>query len=481
MPDIPIPATWVAGTSEPAPVEEDDSLADPNDGKPLQRRLSSSPDQVERALAAAATAHADGRWSDAGMKRRADVLHRFADAVDAAAEEIAVLDALNSGVPIRYTRMFAGSLGDTVRKAVELGAELGDEADLPADQGAVRLRHVPWGPTALVLPWNAPSAVAVKKMAYALMAGAPVIVKPSPFSPWSAELLARAAASSGFPDGVVNTVLGGADVGAQLCGDRRVRAISMTGSTPTGRTIAAAAAPHFTRLRLELGSNNPVVVRADAAIQETAQSLFDGMTKLNGQWCEAPRNVYAVGSTAADLVEALGSLAMAAEVGSSLDEATQVGPMAYRARRDELVAQRESWQRDGHTVRGRTEVQPEGWFFGPTVVAGDDIRVTDEVFGPMITVEAVADDDEAVARANRTAGGLAAYVFGGDLDAALSVGTRLLGGEVKINGTSLLDMSPLSAQSFFGSSGLGGHGDRDVLDFYLGKQVVGVDLVGAPL
>lgn len=479
--DLPTPSTWIGGHSEPAARVLPDFLYDPNDGARLQPQVSSSPDQVDRAVASAAHAHQEGEWRHAGMAHRATVLGVFADAVDALADRIALLDSLNSGVPLAFTRMFAGSHGDTIRRAGQIGLEIGDELLLPAPQGDVRLRRVPWGPAALILPWNAPSALGAKKMAYALMAGTPIVLKPSPFAPWSCELLMQAAAEAGFPPGVVNAVVGGGDVGSRLCSDPRIRAVSMTGSTATGRAIAAVAAPNFTRLHLELGSNNPVVVREDAEIALTARMLFDGMTKLNGQWCEAPRNVYAVGSAAPALVDTLGALLRAGRLGSSVDESAMIGPMAYQARRDELVAQRDAWRTAGHSVVEGTTPASGGWFFAPTLVTGKGIAVDSEVFGPLLTVERVESDDEAVALANESAGGLAAYVFGADTEAAFEVGARMLAGEVKINGTSLLDMADGSAQSFFGTSGMGGHGDHDVLEFYLGKQIVGVDLLDAPL
>ena len=479
--DLPDLDTWVGGRPERSAVDEPTSLDDPNTGVPLQRLRSSSPEQVERAIAAARQAHALGVWSGLGLAGRAEKLRVVADAIDAVADRIAVLDSLNSGVPISRTRLFAGGLGDTVRQAVALAEEAGEVRELPADPGPVRLRRIPWGPTALILPWNAPSFTATKKLAYALVAGNPVVVKPSPASPWSAELLMSAIASAELPPGVVSLVLGGGDVGSALSRDPRIRAISMTGSTPTGRLIAAAAAPHFTRLHLELGSNNPAVVRSDADVEAAARQLYDGMTKLNGQWCEAPRNVYVAAEVEDRLVVALTDLVEAAEVGSSVDEATDIGPMAFRDRRDALVAQRAAFESAGSRVVHAEHRPDEGWFFLPTLVVGDAVRVSGEVFGPMLTVEAVRSDAEAVERANTTAGGLAAYVFGEDLATAQAVGELLLAGEVKINGTSVLDMSPESAQSFFGTSGIGGHGDRDLLDFHSGKQVIGRDLVAPPL
>lgn len=472
--------TWIDGNRELSEVITTHAVCDPNTNDAVQPGRASSPAQLERAISVAEDVHRDGRWRTAGVVERAAALDRFADRLAERADEIAVLDAVNTGVPVSVTRMFSASLAGTVRQAATLATERGDEVSLPADQGPVRLRHIPWGPTALIIPWNAPSAIMVKKMAFALAVGAPVIVKPSPFAPWSAQLIAEAAAET-LPAGLVAVVLGAGEIGAQLCADRRIKAISMTGSTPTGQAIARVAADNLTRLRLELGSTNPAVVCADADVAVTARLLCDGMVKLNGQWCEAPRSVFVEHSVHAELVDALSALVTQMSVGSSLDETTQIGPMAYRARRIELEQQREQLVSHGRRVAATVEVPGFGAFFGPTIIDGDGPDLGEEVFGPMLVVESCASEGDAVDRANRVAGGLAAYVFTRDVTRGLELAGGLYSGEVKLNGTSVLDMSPESAQSFFGLSGLGGHGDRDVLQFYSGKQVAGVDLVDPPL
>ncbi|MBM7515057.1 aldehyde dehydrogenase family protein [Nocardioides nitrophenolicus] len=474
--------TWIDGTPEASDLELDDALHDPNTGTVLQGNRASSPAQVERALAGAWSAHSAGTWRDLGLAGRAALLHRFADLVDEQQTTIAELDSLNSGVTLRETTLFASSLAGTVRGAIALAERRGESAELAADQGPVRLRRVPWGPTALIAPWNAPAAVAVKKMAYALLAGAPVVLKPSPASPWSAQLLAAAAAEAGLPSGVFALVLGGGEVGQQICADPRVKAISMTGSTATGRLIAQASAPNLTRLRLELGSNNPAIVLADADLAATVEDLAAGMTKLNGQWCEAPRRVLADRAVYADLVAGLAERLRRTRVGSALDADTEVGPMAFRQRRDDLEAQRAHLVAAGASAAHRTDVPGGGWFLAPTVVSSSGpVDLPGEVFGPMIAVEPFTTVEDALVRSNAGPHGLAGYVFAGDVERAIAVGGHLEAGEVKVNGTSLLDMCADSAQSFFGDSGLGGHGDADVLEFYAGKQIVGVDLVDAPM
>jgi phenylacetaldehyde dehydrogenase len=384
-------------------------------------------------------------------------------------------------VPISVTRLFGGANGATLRDAARRAVAVGDSRALAAEHGPVRLHRVPWGPTALILPWNAPSAMAVKKTAFALAAGAAVVLKPSSFSPWSAQLLLEGVHAVGIPDGVVGLVQGSGGVGRTLVADERIAAISMTGSTPTGRAIAATAAPRFARLQLELGSNNAAIVRPDADLPAAAKALADGVLKLSGQWCEAPRRVLVDRARRDELARLLIAEFGRRTIGSSLDDATEVGPVAFAGRRDELAEQRERLAQAGAELLRVTQVPAQGWFFEPTVAVLDGPGLADEVFGPLLLVGGYTDEDEAVALANTGQVGLAGYVFGADEEAAAALGTRLVAGEVKVNGTSVLDMSPESAQSFFGASGLGGHGDDDVLDFFVGKQIVGSDRPGLPL
>lgn len=479
--DYPALRTWIDGVAEDSPVSDGTWLHDPNTGEAIAPSASSSLEQVDRAVAAAQRAHDDARWRGLSPEDRAEKLIALADWLDARAEDIAHLDALNSGVPISVTRLFGGANGATLRDAARRAVAIGDSRPLEAAHGPVRLRRVPWGPTALILPWNAPSAMAVKKTAFALAAGAVVVLKPSSFSPWSAQLLLEGVHEVGIPGAVVGLVQGSGGVGRALVDDQRIAAISMTGSTPTGRAIAASAAPRFARLQLELGSNNAAIVRADADLPAAAKALADGVLKLSGQWCEAPRRVLVDRARRDELAALLTEEFRRRTIGSSLDDATEVGPVAFAARRDELEEQRDRLAQAGAEILRVAQVPAQGWFFEPTVAVLDGPGLADEVFGPMILVGGYDSEDEAVVLANTGQVGLAGYVFGADVDAAAQLGTRLIAGEVKVNGTSVLDMSPDSAQSFFGASGLGGHGDDDVLDFFVGKQVIGLDRPGLPL
>lgn len=473
--------TWIAGAAETSDVELSDELFDPNTSEPLQQLRASSTVQADRAIDAATRVHSSGEWRLLSARDRAAGLESFAVQLESIVEEVARLDAINSGVPIAVTRLFAGSMADTVRSAAARVVEAGDSRMLPAQGRIVRLRKEPWGPSALILPWNAPSAMVVKKLAYCLAAGATAVIKPSSASPWSAQLVVQAAHEAGIPPGAVNMVLGGREIGQQLVGDPRIRSVSMTGGTSTGKSIAVTAGANLTRLQLELGSNNAAIVRSDADISATGESLAAGAMKLSGQWCEAPRRVLVDRSIFPQVVESLAESLAAMRLGSSLDEDTQVGPVAFRARRDELRGLLEQLVASGAQAIEAGPIPDAGWFISPTVISGESIDLQQELFGPMVTVQPTDGDEHAIMLANRGQHGLAGYVYSEDLDEAMKVGSRLVAGEVKLNGSSVLDLAENSEQSFFADSGIGGHGDAGLLEFFRGTQVIGLDTPGLPI
>jgi phenylacetaldehyde dehydrogenase len=450
-------------------------LEDPNDGRPLGPSRASTDARVEDALAIAAAS----TWPQRDLDERAALLEALADALDARAGEIARAEAIDTGVPISVTEAIAGSLGGTVRGAVATARSAGEERLLPADDRRVELLRRPWGPAALLAPWNAPAPVAVSKLAHALAAGCPAILKPSEHAPQAAGLLARAAVDAGLPADALAVVHGGPPVALRLAADPRVAVVSLTGGLAAGRAVAAAAIDRMAALQLELGASNPALVCDDADVAATAAALAAGMTKLNGQWCEAPRRVFVHTRRHDELLDALRGELASLRIGSSLDPTSAMGPLARRRHRDRVAAQARSL---GAAPIAAAPAPDAGAFLAPMLVPGlapDAVR--EEIFGPVLTLHPVADDDTALAAANATGDGLAAYVFSADEERAFGLGRRLRAGEVRLGGTHLLDLAPGSAQSFWGTSGIGGHGAREALEAYRGTRIVGVDDPALPI
>jgi len=458
-------------------------LCDPSTGERVALQAASSPEVVERVLAEAEAAHARGEWSAMPVEERAVLLERIADALDSRVEDIAVVDGASSGLPAPIASAFAGSMSGNFRDVAAMIREQVNPEQLGEADRPVELWRLPWGPTAILVPWNAAGAMAAKKTAYALGAGNTVILKPPEWAPFACTHLAEAIDEVGLPRGVFGMVHGGSDVGRAITEDARIRAISFTGSVPTGRAVARAGAGNFTALQLELGGNNPVIVRADADVAASAGSLAAGMTKLNGQWCEAPGKVLVPQHLHDPLVEALLDRLGSVVVGHCLDEATDVGPLAYELHRSRVEEEVDRLVAAGGTRLATAEVPDlDGWFFAPSLIVGLPAAAsTRELFGPAITVHAVPTVADAVAAAEGPETGLAGFVFGADTAAALEVAARIPAGEVRVNGCKLADLADGSEQTFWNNAGIGGHGPTDMVRFFQGRRTIGVDDPALPI
>lgn len=458
-------------------VRLDAELADANTGAVLAQQRQTGAAALEAALAAAARVHDSGSWFGLGAAGRSERLAAVAAALRSREEAIAQADALLTGVPITVTRMMAGSFAETLTGPIKSVVDGECTRDLTTAGRPVWLDRIPWGPAAILVPWNAPLGVATTKIAHALAVGCPVILKAPEWAPLSCSLLAEAVAEAGLPPGVFQLVHGGPEIGRALVRDPRMAVISFTGGTAAGRDIAVAAAQRLAPVHLELSGNNPAVILDDADPAAVADQLVPGAVKLNGQWCEAPRRIYVPQALHDALVTALLARMAAETMGSSLHESTTIGPLSHRGHRDKVAGQVAALVAAGARATASQPVpSDDGFFIAPTVVTGaPHDHVTEEIFGPVVIVIPVADEQTGVRLANDSQYGLAGYVFGGDESRALAVGRQLRVGEVKVNGSSLLNLAPDAEQSFFGLSGIGGHGSAESFRLFTGARMTGVD------
>lgn len=480
---LPQPVNYIADEWSECAVLPDAWNVDPNTRRPVHRTATTTPDDVERALRHAEQSYDAAYGSEGARHERADVLDRVADLIEKRTEEIARVDALTSGTPIGSTRKVAGFLPHRIRSTATDLREIPRVTALQAGGRDVRLHKVPWGPAAILTPWNGPSFIPAAKVVSAIAAGCPVILKPSEHAPASAQIVAECFLEAGLPTGALQLVHGTGEVGAALTSDPRVKVVSFTGGPGAGRAIARAAVEDFKVLQLELGGNNPVIVLDDADIDVTADGLLEGLTKLNGQWCEGPGKVLAPVQLVEPLAEALIARIAKLVVGHSLDEGSQVGPISNAAHFETLQRRVEGLWELGATVH-QPAVLPDlgGFFLSPTVaVGGDPVRATAELFGPLLSVHAVESAEVALRIANATPSGLDAYVFGTDTERAIEVGSRIVAGEVRVNGAKIADLGDDSAQSFWGPSGVGGHGPAESVRVFCGDRVVGVDSPDLPI
>jgi phenylacetaldehyde dehydrogenase len=450
--------------------ETGEMLRDSNDGRALGPQLASSGESIDRALASAAPA----AW--APPEARAALLDRIAAELESRADAMALADATTTGVVLGLTHAMAHIAPRAFRAAAAVlrGGALREL--LPGRGGEVEILREPWGPAAVIAPWNGPAAIAAHKVASALAAGCSVLLKPSEWAPHACVLIAEAVVAAGVPAEAFQMLQGGADVGARLVSDPRVRAVSFTGGLEGGRSVARACAAELKPVQLELGGNNPLVVLDDADVSRASRGVVAGLVTLNGQWCRALGRILVHASLRDALLEQTLHRLEHVVLGSSLDPRSEMGPLAYERHKERVIAAIEKLRATGGEVLAPTPMpRLAGWFVAPTIVTGvapEDAR--DEVFGPVATVHTFDDDEEAVALANDGPFGLAGYVFGRDEDRARRIARRVRAGSIKINGVDLLSLHPDAPRPAWGLSGLGDEGTRESIRFFSGARVVGV-------
>ncbi len=477
---LPVAVNLIEGALEAPEPLADCWLNDPNTGEPVQPMAGSSGRAVARAIECATAIAEDGAWAASETDVRCALLTAFAEEIDRRKEQIAVCDSFATGIPLVTARLSASYLPDVARGAAGRLRAAGRVASLPGKAGPVTVFRLPWGPAAVIAPFNAPGFTAVKKAAYAIAAGCPVIVKPSEFAPHSAGLVGQAylaaAARCAAPAGLLQVLTGDGGTGALLASDPRIRALAFTGGRAAGASIAAAAAD-FKALQLECSSNNPAIVLEDADLDLTATALASGLTRMNGQWCEGPGSVFVTGGRLQEVVSAVAERLKPLRIGHSSDDRTQFGPQANPAQWRRVRTEIAELEQAGATVTRPAETPAlPGYFVPPALIEGvGQAAVTGDLFGPVLTFHEADSETEALALANSTRCGLAGYVFTGDHERGMRAGARMRAGEIRINGTGVSDLADDSVQSFWNGAGIGGHGNADLLEFFLGARIVGAE------
>ncbi|SHN75851.1 aldehyde dehydrogenase family protein [Cryptosporangium aurantiacum] len=406
-------------------------VINPATGEPFASAPAVSPQQLDAAVRAADAAY--GRWRRDEDARKAALL-AAADAVDAAAGELAAILTAEQGKPLQdaATETFLVSLWLRYYANLELGPEIVRDDE----NGYAEVHRRPLGVVAAITPWNFPLTLAMWKIAPALRAGNTVVIKPSPFTPLATLALGEVLRDV-LPPGVLNVVTGPDPLGASLTTHPLVRKISFTGSTATGKKVAAAAADDLKRVTLELGGNDPAIVLPGAPIGDIAAGLFWSGFINNGQTCLAVKRIYVHEEQHDDLVEALAGIARDVRVDEGTAEGVQLGPINNRPQFERvsgLVA--DAVAHDATVAAGGQALDRPGYFFAPTILANvsDGLAVVDEEqFGPVLPVISYREVDDAVARANSTRYGLTASVWSADPEHAAEVAAEVDAGQVTVN------------------------------------------------
>jgi acyl-CoA reductase-like NAD-dependent aldehyde dehydrogenase len=442
--------------------------ADPYTGDPVTEAAAASPDDAARAADAAGAAFPG--WAATPPAQRAALLEKAAGLLDERAPEIATTMTAECGATFGWGMFNCTLAAGMLRHAASLAGKVDEEVAIDSAVPGLAARAVrqPAGVVVGIAPWNAPVILATRAVATPLAFGNTVVLKASEECPRTHAAVARAIADAGVPAGVINLITNRPEdapaVVEALIAHPAVRRVNFTGSTRVGRIIAAKAAEHLKPTLLELGGKAPLVVLADADVEEAAAAASFGAFMNSGQICMSTERIVADRAVAPDLEAKLVARAQALTVGDPRDEGTMIGPVVNQHAADrvaELVA--DARAKGARILCGG---QADGRVVTPTVVADvtPEMRIYgEESFGPVVTMIAVDGDDEAVRVANDTEYGLSAAVFGADVDHATAIARRIQSGICHVNGATVHD----EPQMPFGgvkASGWGRFGGDAALD-----------------
>lgn len=463
---------WVAGSGgEPIPV------INPADGKIISAIGEASAGDVDRAVAAARKAFEEGPWPVMKPGERARQMNRIADAMEAHFEDLAQIETLDNGKPIKYAR------GDVLASigAIRYFSGWADKihgtthnVNMPGDYHVYTLKE-PVGVVAQIVPWNYPLVMAAMKLGPALAAGCTVVLKPAEDTSLSALRLGELLLDAGLPEGVVNIVTGlGRTVGATLAAHKGVDKIAFTGSTATGKAIAQIAATDLKKISLELGGKSPNIIMDDANLEVAIPSSAMGIFFNSGQTCTAPSRLYAHKSVVEKVIAGIAAMGRGMKIAPGMDEDSDLGPLVSEQQLRRVSDYVEAGRAEGgEIVCGGKRSGDEGYFLEPTIIAqtNNQMRVVrEEIFGPVLVVQAFSDADEAMRLANDSDYGLSAAIWTRDIGKAHRMAKAIKSGVVAINTPMGADWDvPIGG---YKQSGIGRENGRDGLELYLQTKSV---------
>ena len=447
----------------------------------IGRAPAAGPADVDRAVAAARSAIDDGPWPRLDPAERIDAVRRLAAAYGERRREMAELITAEMGAPISFSKLAQAMLPATMLGAfADVAAAHAWEQVRPGYFGQdITLRKEPVGVIAAIVPWNMPQFSIVVKLAPALLAGCAVVLKPAPETPLDALLLAEMIDGLDLPPGVVSVLPGDATAGAHLAGHPGVDKVAFTGSTAAGRQVAAACAANLTRVSLELGGKSAAVVLDDADPAAVAAGAKVAGLMNGGQACVAQTRYLVPAARHDEMVEALAAMVDGLVVGDPSDRATEIGPLVARRQQERVRDYIGLGEKEGaRRVRGGTDL-PEGvergWYVRPTLFDGVDngMRIArEEIFGPVLSVIAYRDEDEAVRIANDSDYGLSGSVWTEDADRGIGVARRVRTGTFGVNQP--YSMDPAAPFGGVKASGFGRELGPEGLDEFLDVKAISI-------
>ncbi|TIN19127.1 MAG: aldehyde dehydrogenase family protein [Mesorhizobium sp.] len=449
----------------------------PGHGFAVSRYAQAGAAEVDAAVQAAHKAFEAGAWPRMKASERAAVLLKAADLIEGRLEEIARLDALESGKPIAQARGEIGGAVDIWRYAASLARTLHGEsyANLGDDMLGVVLRE-PIGVVSIITPWNFPFLIVSQKLPFALAAGCTAVVKPSEMTSASTFVLGDILLQAGLPTGVVNILAGlGSDVGAPMVSHPLVEMVSFTGSTRARKMTMAAASSSLKKVSMELGGKNGQIVFPDADLEAAADAAVFGGFFNAGECCNAGSRLIVHEAIADDFLGAVKALAERVKVGDPLDDRTKVGAMISADHMAKVAGYVKAAKTGGGSVfsGGGQLASNAGQYLDPTIVRNvtEDMEIArEEVFGPVLSVLTFETIERALHIANNTPYGLSAGVWSASIDTCMSVARGVRSGTVWVN--TFMEGYPELPFGGYKQSGLGRElGKRAVEDYTEEKTI----------
>ncbi|MFP5075812.1 betaine-aldehyde dehydrogenase [Rhizobium sp. YIM 134829] len=458
----------------------------PATGEVIAKLHAATPAIVEQAIAAAKRAQKE--WAGLSPTARGRVLKKAAEIMRARNRQLSELETLDTGKPIQETIVADPTSGaDSFEFFGGVIAAGMNGSHIPLGDDFAYTKRVPLGVCVGIGAWNYPQQIACWKGAPALAAGNAMIFKPSEMTPLGALKIAEILIEAGAPKGLYNVIQGDRETGPLLVNHPDVAKVSLTGSVPTGRKVAAAAAGQLKHVTMELGGKSPLIVFEDADLDDAVSGAMLGNFYSTGQVCSNGTRVFVQSALKSAFLARLKARTEAIRIGDPMDEATQLGPMVSKAQRDKVLGYIEAGKAEGaRLVTGGAipnDVSGEGFYIQPTVFADvtDGMTIArEEIFGPVMCVLDFEREDEVIARANATEFGLSAGVFTADMKRAHRVVDQLEAGTLWIN---TYNLCPVEIP-FGGSkqSGFGRENSLAALEHYseLKTVYVGMGKVEAP-